>query len=50
MKSRQLSIVLSLILVFGVTAGPAFAETHNDFDDDSMNDDSFGDDKSKDKR
>ena len=43
MKSTQLlSIVLSMILVFGVSAGPAFAQTDDD-NDNSMEDDSFDD-------
>jgi hypothetical protein len=46
MKSRQLlSVVLSLILVFGVSAGSAYAQTDDDIDNEnSMENDSFDDD------
>ena len=46
MKSTQLlSVVLSLIMVFGVSAGSAFAQDSNgDFDDSSITDDSFDSD------
>ncbi|NND87287.1 MAG: ABC transporter substrate-binding protein [Nitrosopumilus sp.] len=41
MKSKQLlSVVFSLILVMGVSAGSAFAQTDDDLDDSSMDDDS----------
>jgi len=47
MKSRQLlSVVLSLIMVFGVSAGSAYAATHEmDDSDDEYDDDRYDDDK-----
>ncbi len=39
MKSTQLlSVVLSMILLLGVSAGPAFAQVEDDMDDDHMDD------------
>ncbi|MDH5569363.1 MAG: ABC transporter substrate-binding protein, partial [Nitrosopumilus sp.] len=44
MKSKQLlSIVLSLIMVFGVPVGSAFAE----MDDDNSNEENFDDDRNE---
>ncbi|MGH1520822.1 MAG: ABC transporter substrate-binding protein [Nitrosopumilus sp.] len=47
MKSTQLlSVVLSLIMVFGVSAGSAFAEiSDDDFDENSMDNENFDDDR-----
>jgi len=50
MKNKQLlSVVLSLILVFGVSAGSAFAQTDDVDNDNSMENDSFDDDTFEDK-
>ncbi len=44
MKSRQLlSVVLSLIMVFGVSAGSAFAQTDDELDDNSIDNDNIDD-------
>ena len=46
MKSTQLlSVVLSLIMVFGVSAGSAFAETSDDDFDENFDEDRHDDDK-----
>ena len=46
MKSRELlSIVLSLIMVLGVTAGSAYAQTNEDDTSDSVEIETFDDDR-----
>jgi len=50
MKSRQLlSVVLSLIMVFGVSAGSAFAQTDDELDDNSIDNDNIDDTTVEDK-